>query len=206
MDMNERQYDQGYGPCLDGSSGGTMIEVPDMSSDDRYPAFTAHAAERGVLSSLTMPVHVQREINGTVNFYSRTANGFDDDSKHLAETLAVYAGVALANMHLYEAQATVAEQLQTAMQSRAAIEQAKGVLMAQRRCSPDEAFEVLVELSQRSNRKLREVAEALVEGVLQADAHAVAVALHSRSVFRPGSRVRRLTRRRPRRRVSRPAP
>jgi AmiR/NasT family two-component response regulator len=43
------------------------------------------------------------------------------------------------------------------------IEQAKGILMAQQSCSADEAFNVLVKLSQQSNRKLREVAQALVD-------------------------------------------
>lgn len=57
----------------------------------------------------------------------------------------------------------MAEQLETAMRSRAVIEQAKGILMGQRRCTAEEAFEVLVRLSQNSNRKLRDVAQALVD-------------------------------------------
>jgi AmiR/NasT family two-component response regulator len=63
----------------------------------------------------------------------------------------------------YRAAVLEAEQLREAMRSRAVIEQAKGVLMARRRCSPDEAFDVLREVSQTSNTKLREVARALVE-------------------------------------------
>ena len=66
-------------------------------------------------------------------------------------------------MHLYEAQGRVAEQLQTAMQSRAVIEQAKGILMGARRCKAEEAFDILVKLSQDTNRKLRDVAQALVD-------------------------------------------
>jgi AmiR/NasT family two-component response regulator len=63
----------------------------------------------------------------------------------------------------YRAAVLEAEQLREAMRSRAVIEQAKGVLMARRRCSPDEAFDVLREVSQTSNTKLREVARALVD-------------------------------------------
>jgi AmiR/NasT family two-component response regulator len=81
----------------------------------------------------------------------------------LGTTFSAYAGVALANMHLHQAQGKVAEQLQEAMQSRATIEQAKGILMGERRCTSDEAFNLLVELSQKSNRKLRDVAQALVD-------------------------------------------
>jgi hypothetical protein len=57
----------------------------------------------------------------------------------------------------------VADQLQTAMQSRAAIEQAKGILMGQRRCHADAAFNILIKMSQDSNKKRREVAQALID-------------------------------------------
>jgi AmiR/NasT family two-component response regulator len=56
------------------------------------------------------------------------------------------------------------------MATRSVIEQAKGVLVAQQGCTPDEAFDLLVRASQAGNRKLREVAAALVEGA-QRDAH-----------------------------------
>jgi AmiR/NasT family two-component response regulator len=53
--------------------------------------------------------------------------------------------------------------LQKAMQNRAVIEQAKGIIMGERRCTPDQAFAVLTKLSQDTNRKLRDVATDLVE-------------------------------------------
>jgi AmiR/NasT family two-component response regulator len=56
------------------------------------------------------------------------------------------------------------------MQSRAVIEQAKGILMVTRRCDADAAFDGLVELSQSTNRKLREVAELLVREASTASA------------------------------------
>lgn len=73
-------------------------------------------------------------------------------------------------MHLYESTRSLAEQLQAAMDSRAVIEQAKGVLMGQQHCTPDKAFDRLVALSQQSNRKLRDVARALVDSVRNDDA------------------------------------
>lgn len=106
---------------------------------------------------------VQREVAAAINIYSRHELAFDEDSRQLAETFAAYAGVALANMHLFDAQSRVAEQLQSAMTSRAVIEQAKGVLMGQRHCGAEQAFDVLVRLSQESNRKLRDVAQAVVD-------------------------------------------
>ena len=106
---------------------------------------------------------LQREVLAALNIYSTESDAFDDATVEVASTFAAYAGVALANVHLYTAQGQVAEQLQTAMRSRAVIEQAKGVLMGQRRCTSQEAFDVLVALSQRTNRKLRDVAQAVVD-------------------------------------------
>lgn len=163
LHLDERQYDKGYGPCLDSIAGGEPIHISDMTAETRWPEFAAEAASHGAGSSLSIPVPVQPEVSAALNIYSTEPNAFDDDSVELASTFAAYAGVALANMHLYEAQGRVAEQLQAAMASRAVIEQAKGILMGARRCTSDEAFDILVKLSQDANRKLRDVAQALVD-------------------------------------------
>jgi AmiR/NasT family two-component response regulator len=57
--------------------------------------------------------------------------------------------------------------MQAAMESRAVIEQAKGIVMRERRCTADEAFANLVKISQDTNRKLRDVATALVNRTAQ---------------------------------------
>ena len=162
-DLDERQYERGYGPCLDSIDGGEPLMVKDMNTEHRWADWAKSASSAGAGSSLSIPVPLQREVSAALNIYSTERNAFDENAVDLASTFAAYAGVALANMHLYEAQAQVAEQLQTAMQSRAVIEQAKGVLMGQRRCQADEAFNILIKLSQDSNRKLREVAQALID-------------------------------------------
>ena len=162
-DLDERQYDRGYGPCLDCIDGGEPLLVADMLDEPRWPDWARSAADLGAASSLSIPVPLQREVLAALNIYSTESDAFDDATVELASTFAAYAGVALANMHLYTAQGQVAEQLQSAMRSRAVIEQAKGVLMGQRRCTSQEAFDVLVGLSQHTNRKLRDVAQAVVD-------------------------------------------
>jgi GAF domain-containing protein len=162
LELDERQYRRGYGPCLDSIDGGEPLVVKDMLTEQRWPDWAKSAAALGAGSSMSIPVPLQREVAAALNVYSTDPDAFDDDAVELASTFAAYAGVALANMHLYAAQGQVAEQLQAAMQSRAVIEQAKGILMGQRRCNAQEAFDVLVRLSQDSNRKLRDVADALV--------------------------------------------
>jgi GAF domain-containing protein len=140
-----------------------------MDTEQRWPDWARSASNAGAGSSLSIPVPLQREVSAALNIYSTDRDAFDEAAVELAKTFAAYAGVALANMHLYEAQGQVAEQLQQAMLSRAVIEQAKGILIGQRRCTPQEAFDILVRLSQDTNRKLRDVAEALVAQTMTGD-------------------------------------
>ncbi|MBK5305390.1 MAG: GAF and ANTAR domain-containing protein [Frankiaceae bacterium] len=161
--LDERQYECDAGPCLDAAQTGDVAHIPDMRQEARWPPFTTAAVEQGALSSLSTPIPMQQYARAALNMYGSTPDAFGPEAVALAGSFASYAGVALANMHLYESTKTLAEQLQSAMESRAVIEQAKGVLMGQRRCTADEAFDILVKLSQQSNRKLRDVAQALVD-------------------------------------------
>ncbi len=163
LHLDERQYDRGYGPCLDCIDGGQPLMIRDMATETRWPQFAVEAQKHGAGSSMSIPVPVQREVSAALNIYSTQENAFDEDALDLACTFAAYAGVALANMHLYEAQSNVAEQLQIAMASRAVIEQAKGVLMGLRKVTAAEAFDLLREASQRQNMKLRIVAQQVVD-------------------------------------------
>jgi GAF domain-containing protein len=163
-DLDERQYDKGYGPCLAAVEGGEVVLIEQMSGDLRWADWSTEASARGAASSLSVPVPLQREVSAAMNLYATTERAFDEESVELARTLAAYAGVALANTHLYEAQTQVADQLREAMRSRAVIDQAKGIIMGARRCTAQEAFAVLSDLSMRSNRKLRDVAADMVAG------------------------------------------
>lgn len=101
---------------------------------------------------------------GALNLYSRSEAGFSEQDEKVGLTFAAQAGIALANTQAYWDAYELSQNLSEAMKSRATIEQAKGILMAARRCDADEAFQILVRASQRENRKLREVAEQLVRG------------------------------------------
>jgi GAF domain-containing protein len=163
LSLDESQYETGYGPCLDASAATMTVPVTDMVTERRWPQWTARAIERGVNSSLSIGLPVQDTVAGALNIYSTKPDAFDNDAVLLAQTFSGYAAIALANAHLYDATATLAQQLQAAMESRAVIEQAKGIIMGDRHCSADEAFAILSKLSQDTNRKVRDVAMSLVE-------------------------------------------
>lgn len=126
-----------------------------------HPAWSGlRRNRRSVARSIGLPV--DETVTGALNIYASTRGAFDDDAITVAESFAGYAAVALANVHLYDTQATLAQHMQAAMEHRAVIEQAKGIIMGQRRCTADEAFAILRKLSQDTNRKVRDVAAALV--------------------------------------------
>jgi GAF domain-containing protein len=167
--LDETQYARGYGPCLEAARGGEILRIDDVSLETRWPLYVQAATARGVGSSLSVPIPVQRDVHAALNLYARHPGAFDATSVDLARTFASYAGVAVANMRLYDGSRRLVEQLQMAMVSRAVIDQAKGIVMAQRHCSAQEAFEVLVDLSSRSNTKLREIAQLLVDRAVNPD-------------------------------------
>jgi GAF domain-containing protein len=162
MTVDEWQYQQGHGPCLAAAAANITVTVPDMAGDGRWPDWTNRAIDAGVHSSMSIGLPLHESVSGAFNVYATKPHAFDEDAVILAETFGGYAAVAMANAHLYDSTATLARHTQAAMDSRAVIEQAKGIIMAERRCTADEAFAILAKVSQDSNRKLRDVAAALV--------------------------------------------
>ena len=160
--LDEKQYERGYGPCLQAAESTTSVIVPVTGSEQRWPDWAHTAAQAGAHSSLSVGLPVHEKITGALNIYATTREAFDDDAITIAQTFAGFAAVGLANAHLYETQATLAGHMQKAMENRAVIEQAKGIIMGDRRCTPEQAFAILTKLSQDTNRKLRDVATALV--------------------------------------------
>ena len=162
LTLDEMQYERGHGPCLDAAESTATLMVPDTSSEERWPGWAAIAARAGAHSSLSVGLPVHEHVTGALNIYATTPNAFDDDAVTIAQTFAGFAAVGLANAHLYETQATLAGHMQKAMENRAVIEQAKGIIIGERHCTPDQAFALLTKLSQETNRKLRDVATDLV--------------------------------------------
>ena len=160
---DERQYELDDGPCLQAMRTGETVTSVDMATEDRWGAYPQRAAEVGVRASLSLPLRIGSTGRGALNLYSTRAHAFTDDDRRAAESWASQAGGALSvALRMAEREAAVGN-LQHGMVSRQVIGQAVGLLMAQRRCGADEAFELLKAASQRSNEKLRDLAQRLVD-------------------------------------------
>jgi GAF domain-containing protein len=159
--VDQAQYDNDSGPCVNALRDGVIHIIPDTTADTRWPAFSEAAMAANIRSTLSVPMDVsgnRTEVLGALNLYSEVPGAFDAEAIASAESLAQQAAIVVANAQAYWGARELSEQLQEAMASRAVIEQAKGILMAQSRVGPDEAFRIMVRASQRENRKLRDIA------------------------------------------------
>lgn len=164
VDLGERQYDTGFGPCLAAAVSGGTVTIADTASDPGYPDFARAAARRGITAVLAVGLAHEQKTVGALNLYGGSGS-FDAASVELARGFAGYAAVAVANAGAFASATGLVAHLQRALESRAEIDQAKGILMARYRISAEAAFTLLAEHSQRTNRKLRDVAHDLVEQV-----------------------------------------
>jgi GAF domain-containing protein len=164
-EIDRAQYDTGRGPCVDAYETGEILRIDDTLTETRWPEFAKTAADHGVRSTLSLPLHNEDAVLGALNLYSRQVGGFDDNDQ-IVNVLVAHAATSLANSHTYWAAHTLGQQLQQALDSRAVIEQAKGMLMAREQCSSDDAFEKLRLRSQHENRKLREIAQSIVDDAI----------------------------------------
>jgi len=162
LELDQRQYDTGHGPCLDAATSGGAIQVSMGDPAGPYPDFRRSAQHKGVTHSLSVGIPAAGRITAAVNLYSSTGESFSADSTRIAGTFAGVAGLALATVGQHDDAAAVAVELQQALASRAAISEAHGVLMAELHCSRDRASTRLIQLAQEHGAKLREIAEAVV--------------------------------------------
>jgi GAF domain-containing protein len=168
-EVDHFQYDIGEGPCLSAIHDQQLIEVVDMSTETRWPRFCRHAAERGTHSSLSFPLLVRGESLGALNLYARRKAAFSPADHDTGAMFATQAAVVLANAQTYAASVSLAGNLREALDSRAVIDQAMGILIGRNGYSQDLAFDTLRVTSQSENRKLHHVAAEIVRTAI--DAH-----------------------------------
>ena len=160
--LDRAQRRAGEGPCLAALADQVPQEARESELVSRWARFGPMAVEEGVKAMLAIPFLVEGQSRGALNVYVFNDNPIDSRARRLLSLVAEQASAALANAVLYQRSAELARNLSIAMESRAAIEQAKGVIIAQRGGDPDEAFDQLRRVSQKYNIKVRELAHEVV--------------------------------------------
>jgi transcriptional regulator with GAF, ATPase, and Fis domain len=165
-EIDQAQYDTGEGPCLAAFERAEVVTIESMTDDGPFPAFREAAAARGIASTLSLPLIVAGRCVGAMTLYSRLEDAFSPSEQEITSQFAAQAAIVLANAQAYRDAHDLGSHLADAMEHRAVIEQAKGILMGAQRCSADDAFALLVKASQRENVKVRDIAERIVSNAV----------------------------------------
>jgi GAF domain-containing protein len=162
LELDEEQYRLSSGPCLTAAATGQTAELVDTRTAVEWADFAAVAAAAGCGSVLSFPLPVREKVAGALNVYARQFTVADPRTHDLVARFADYAVVPVSNMYLYESAVERADHLAAALDSRAVIDQAKGVLMERFKLTPDQAFQALTRVSMETNTKVRDIAEQFV--------------------------------------------
>ncbi len=160
--VDEVQYANGTGPCVDAMRGNFVVRTEDLAVEDRWPQYARAAQDKGFSAVLAAPLELESISIGALNIYSRSSGPFSEDLVPAARAYATQASFAVDYAKLYERAAVTVEQLEEALKSRAVIDQAIGILMEREKVGSREAFEMLRTASQHSNVKLRDIANRIV--------------------------------------------
>jgi GAF domain-containing protein len=172
LEIDRIQYDLlDEGPCITCMQTRQPVVSGLLAHEERWPRFGPRVGPLGINSSLSLPLLLDDVLIGAINAYARMPDAFTEHSVELGTQFAGPAAVSVHNTQLLAAARTKADQLQTALTSRAVIDQAIGILRSRTGGSSDEAFGRLREISQAENVKLAVIAQRLVdEAVRRADA------------------------------------
>ena len=160
--LDEQQYEHDDGPCLQAMRAGEIVESRNLVTEERWDGYPAVAVARGIRSVLSIPLMVATTSSGALNLYADAPEALSEVDRQLAVLLAGQAAIAVTAALRHYDEATLSDHLRIALSSRSVIDQAIGIVMAQSRCTPDEAFATLRVVSQRRNAKLRVVAADLI--------------------------------------------
>jgi GAF domain-containing protein len=163
-DIDTVQYEElNEGPCITCMESRRPCVSGSLGSDGRWPHFGGRVARMAVHSALSLPLMVGDEVIGAINAYARSRDAFGEHAVQLGSQFAGPAAVSVYNAQLLAGAQERTKALQRALDSRAVIDQAIGIIRSRSGVSAEVAFDRLTRLSQTENIKLYLVAERMVE-------------------------------------------
>lgn len=163
LELFELQSDEG--PCLDCFNTGQVVaNVEASAASERWPQFSAAFTAAGYRSAHAVPLRLRHQVIGAMNLFCTDRMTLEAEDLALAQAMADVATIGLLQERAVHESDRIAEQLQTALNSRILIEQAKGVLLGLTSVTVDEAFRLMREHSRRHQTPLRDVAAQVIEG------------------------------------------
>ncbi|KZB86317.1 transcription antitermination regulator [Amycolatopsis regifaucium] len=158
------------GPALESFETGGGLAIDDLSAEEsRWPGYVARMSELGYAAVSALPLRAMEETLGALTFLHTETAALSAEDRRLGQALADAATLCLLQQRELRHYRTLSEQLQTALDSRIVIEQAKGMLAERAGVSVGKAFQRLRAFARGSNRKLADVASGVVDGSLDSE-------------------------------------
>jgi GAF domain-containing protein len=165
--LEELQIRHQEGPCVSAFDDKVLVGAEDLAGDPRWPSFSQAAVERGVRAVLASPIPYNQDAVGVVAVLSCERHPWSAEAELALLAFTDLAALLIASMMMGEQQTVLATQLQGALNSRAVIEQAKGVLIGQQGLSAHAAYELIRAQARAERRKVAAVAAELVRGAVR---------------------------------------
>ncbi len=163
LELFQLQNDQG--PCLDCFRTGEPVQAADLDAEaQRWPRFAAAARGSGFAAVQALPMRLRDQVIGALNLFRASPGAFDPGDVRIGQALADVATVSLLHERNLRDSDTLNEQLQTALNSRVVIEQAKGKLAERHGLDMEQAFGLLRDYARSNNLRLADVAQAFIDG------------------------------------------
>lgn len=159
------QQERQTGPGVEAVRTGRPITIADLEApglQERWPAFCVEARARRIRAVAGIPIQAGPATFGTANLYDTALRAWSSLDLRAGQVFCGVAASHLAHVSAVQQHHRVAAQLQEALSSRLVIEQAKGVLSAERGISVEDAFQVLRQMARNRNARIHEVAAAVV--------------------------------------------
>jgi hypothetical protein len=162
--LDEIQYQFADGPCLRSCREGVLVHVPDFELDTEFPDYNDTVLKNGIRSVLAVPFELPgADARAGLNLYSEKPNVFDAAAVESAISYVRQASKGLRLAVMLAQRNDHAANLRRAMESRTIIDTAVGIIIAQNRCSQEDAINLIKSASSTRNLKLRDVAAAIVK-------------------------------------------
>ena len=163
LELFQLQNDQG--PCLDCFRVGQPVAAPDLdAAARRWPRFAPAARQVGFAAVQALPLRLREQVIGALNLFRASPGAFPPADVRVGQALADVATISLLHERSMRHSDTLNEQLQTALNSRVLIEQAKGKLAERLGLDTDQAFSLLRDFARARNRRLSDLAQAFIDG------------------------------------------
>ena len=162
--LEQLQVQLGQGPCLDCFRSGRAVTATDLGGDQRWPRFADAAAQAGFGAVQALPMRLRDQVIGALNLFRAAPGDFDPVNMRVGQALADVATIGLLHERTMRRRDTLNEQLQSALNSRVVIEQAKGKLAERLGLDMDQAFNVLRDYARARNLRLSDLARAFIDG------------------------------------------